>query len=49
MVKEKNISLLKEWGWVFSKFKSKKGNQSPMWVTSEGNPAIEVTHFEKWN
>jgi len=48
MAKGKKIRLVKEWALVFSRFKSKKGNQSPMWVTSKGNPTVEVTHFEKW-
>ena len=47
MTKEKMISLLEEWVWLFGRFKSKKGNQSSMWVTLEGNPAVEVTHFGK--
>ena len=25
-----------------------EGNQSPMWVTSQKNPTINITHFEKW-
>ena len=47
MTKENKISLLEEWAWLFGRFKSKKRNQSPMWVTLEGNPKVEVTHFGK--
>ena len=48
MAKEKKISLLKEWAQLLGRFKSKKGNQSPVWVTSKGSLAVEVTHFGKW-
>ena len=34
---------------TFWQIQVQKENQSPMWVTSEGNPAVEVTHFGKWN
>ena len=48
MTKEKKISMLEEWAWLFGIFKSKKREPISNVVTSEGNSAVEVTHFGKW-
>ena len=32
---------------AFQQARAQKGNRSSMWVTLEGTPAVEVTHFGK--